>query len=126
MQAHILSLHTPWVPGVESKYKNIFFLREAILHIKLNGMEIRAPCKHIFCPSRPPKPVGRVKRLKKSSECGHVAYLIIGKEVWTNKETDNLTLHTHYDLWVRLNGQILYDTQGEMGFMFCDLYVSLK
>ena len=49
-----------------------------MLHIKLKGMERRAPFKHIFCPQTHPRPLGSGKNL---SECGHVAYQIIGKKV---------------------------------------------
>ena len=44
MQAHILSLHAPSIPGVGSKVKS-FFLKVVMLHIKLIGMEQRTPCK---------------------------------------------------------------------------------
>ena len=32
------------------RVKIYFFLKVVMLHIKLKGMEHRAPCKHIFCP----------------------------------------------------------------------------
>ena len=48
LQAHILSLHTPSTPEVESKGQNIFLLKVCMLHIKIKGMELRASCKHIF------------------------------------------------------------------------------
>ena len=38
MQAHILSLHTPSVPGAESKVKTFFFLKVVIVHIELKEM----------------------------------------------------------------------------------------
>ena len=44
MQAHILSLQTPSIPGVGSKVKIFFLLKVVMLHIKLKGMELRAPC----------------------------------------------------------------------------------
>ena len=78
MQTHILSLHTHSTPGMRSKV-NIFFLKVAMLDIKLKGMEHSVPCKHIFCPYTHSQPVGWTKRLEKS-ECGHVAYQIKGKE----------------------------------------------
>ena len=61
MQAHILSFHTldPWV---RIKGQNIFSLKVVMLHIKLKGMEHRAPCKHIICPYTQPQPVGWIKR----------------------------------------------------------------
>ena len=37
---------------------------------------------------------GLDKKVKKKSECGHLAYQIKGKEVWTNIEANTLTLHT--------------------------------
>ena len=43
MQAHILSLHTPLAPGWGLKVKTFFILKEVMLHIKLKGMELRAP-----------------------------------------------------------------------------------
>ena len=36
---------------------------------------------------------------KKSSECGHVAYQIKGKEVWNNTEANTLTLYTPLRSW---------------------------
>ena len=49
MQAHILSLRAPTVPGIVSKCQN-FFLKVVMLHIKLKGIEHRAPYKHINYP----------------------------------------------------------------------------
>ena len=43
MQAYIMSLHTPLAPWVGSKGQNIFFLKVVMLHIELNGIELRAP-----------------------------------------------------------------------------------
>ena len=52
MPAHIIPLHAPSTPGVGSKnVKTFFFLNVVILHIKLIGIEHRAPCKHVFCPN---------------------------------------------------------------------------
>ena len=48
MQAHILFFHTPSTPWVGSKVN--FFLKVVLFHIKLMGIEHRAPCKHILCP----------------------------------------------------------------------------
>ena len=66
MQSHILSLHTPLAPGWGQKVKTCccFFLKEAMLHIKLKVMEHRAPCKHIVCPYTHPRPLGGIKRSK--------------------------------------------------------------
>ena len=63
MQAYILSLqtHTPSTPGVRSKVE-FFFLKVVMLHIKLKGIEHRAPCKHIFFPLTHLQPVGWTKR----------------------------------------------------------------
>ena len=47
IQAHILSVHTLSIPGLGSNRQKAFFLKVVMLHIKLNGMEHRAPCKHI-------------------------------------------------------------------------------
>ena len=42
-------LHAPLTPdGV--KRSNIFFSERKMLHIKLKGIEHRAPCMHIVCP----------------------------------------------------------------------------
>ena len=37
MQVHILS-----------RGQSIFLLKEVMLHLKLNGIELRAPCKHMI------------------------------------------------------------------------------
>ena len=63
MQAHSLSLHTPSNPGMGQKVK-LFLLKVLMLHIKLKGMENRAPCKHITCPYVSLGPWGEVKRSK--------------------------------------------------------------
>ena len=75
----------PRPPGAGSKGQNIF-LKVAMSHIKLKGMMLRAPCKHIFC--------SYIHQVKRNSECGHVAYQIKGKEVLTNIEAKTWTLHT--------------------------------
>ena len=62
MQAHILSLHTLSTPGVGSKVKTFFILKVVMLHIKLKGMEHRAPCKHIFYSYTHPQPLDGVKK----------------------------------------------------------------
>ena len=62
MQAHILSLHTPFGPRVGSKGRNIFLLKVVMLYIRLKGMELRVSRKHIFCPYTHSQPVGWVKR----------------------------------------------------------------
>ena len=87
MKAYILPLHAPSPPWVGSKHFSessqvkTFFSKVVMLHTKLKGMELREPCMHIFYPYTHPQPVGRFKRKKKTSECGHVAYQIKGKEV---------------------------------------------
>ena len=46
------------------KRSKLFFLKVVMLHIKLKGMECKAPCKHIFCPYAHPRPVGPVQKVK--------------------------------------------------------------
>ena len=48
--ANILPADTPSTKGWG---QNIFFLKVVMLHIKLKGMERRAPCKQISCPIFP-------------------------------------------------------------------------
>ena len=73
IQAHILSLHTPSTQG-GVKGENIFS-EVVMLHIKLMGMEYRAPCKHIFCPYIHPRPLGCDQKSKHFfTESSHVAY----------------------------------------------------
>ena len=51
-----------------------------MLHNNLQGMEHRAPCKHIISPYT--RTLNLWFGLKgKNSECGHVAYQIYGKAV---------------------------------------------
>ena len=69
-----------------------------MLHIKLKGMEHRAPCKNIFSPYTTLNPWVGLKG-KQNSEYGHVAYQIEGKEVQTNIEANSLTLHTPLTSW---------------------------
>ena len=74
-----------------------------MLHIKLKGMERRAPFKHIFCPQTHPRPLGSGKNL---SECGHVAYQIIGKKSIDQYRNNIFDLTHALDLWVGLRGVI--------------------
>ena len=91
MQVHILSLHTSSATQVRSKgHKKK--LKVVMLHIKLKGMEHRAPCKYILCPYTHPCPVGSGQKAKTFfSQCGHVEYQIKGNEVKTNIEAKSLT-----------------------------------
>ena len=61
MQAHILSLHTSSFSEVISNGKHICFLKVVMPHIKIKGMELRAPYKHMLSPYTHPQPVGWVK-----------------------------------------------------------------
>ena len=63
MQAHILSLHTPWIPGVGFKDQNIIF-KVVVLQINLKSMEHRAPCKHIVCTFTHTRSLGMGERSK--------------------------------------------------------------
>ena len=78
-QAHLLFLHThPWLLrlGQRSKY---FFLKKVMLHIKLMGMEHRAPCKQMFCPYTHPGPLGWGRKVKHLfTVSSHIAYQIKG------------------------------------------------
>ena len=47
--------------GVKSQ--NIFSLEKVIIHIKLIGMEHRAPCKLIFFPYTNPRPLGWIQNM---------------------------------------------------------------
>ena len=89
--AHIMPLYTSSAPWVESKGQKSFFLNVFMLHINLKGIELRARCKPISCPYTNPQSVGRVIKGKNYSECGHAAYQIKGKEVYTNIEAKTLT-----------------------------------
>ena len=86
MVANILPADPP-DPGDEVNRSSQLFQNIVMLHIKLKGMEHRAPCKHIFSPYILNLWVGLNY---KKSECGHVAYQK-GKEVQTNIEANNLT-----------------------------------
>ena len=61
MQAHTGSLRTTLTPGTGVK-SQINFSSDSIvmLHIKLMGMEHRAPCKQIFCPFTHARPWSKV------------------------------------------------------------------
>ena len=75
MHAHIPSLHTYSTPLVGSKGQPIFSLEVVILHMKLKGMEHRAPCKRICFLYTHPRPLGWDQRSKHFfTESSHVAY----------------------------------------------------
>ena len=79
MQAHILSLHTPSVPGAESKVKTFFFLKVVIVHIELKEMT-QATISQDPSPPPPHRDPGCGFKRKNStfSEHGHFAYQING------------------------------------------------
>ena len=60
----------PHDPGGESKGHTSTFYNMVMLHIKLKGMEHRAPLKHIFSPYTNLNLWVRLKG-KQKSECGH-------------------------------------------------------
>ena len=77
-------------PRVWSKGQNIFFL----LHIKLKGLDHRAPHKHIFCTYTHHRPGVGVKRSKHFSESSHVTYQIKGNGAWSTMQAHTLSLRT--------------------------------
>ena len=60
------------------EWSQIIFLKVVMLHIKLKGIEPRAPHKHIFFPYTHLGPCGGVKKSIHFSESSHVAYQIKG------------------------------------------------
>ena len=79
-----------------------------MLHIKLKGIERRAPWKLIFCPYTPSIPgVWSKVQIFFFSESGHVAYQTKGKEVLTNTQSKTLSLHIPLVLGFGVNGQLL-------------------
>ena len=70
MVANILPTDTPSTQGVGSKGQTIYFSAVVMLHIKLKGIEYRAPLKQIFCLYTHQQPL-----------VGHVAYQIKVEEV---------------------------------------------
>ena len=74
--ATTFSVHTynldPWV-GVKGQ-DIVFVLKVDMLHIQLKEMELRAPCKHIFCHYTHPRPLGGVKTF--FTESSQAAYQI--------------------------------------------------
>ena len=73
--ANILPVYTSSTTRVWGQKIKTFFLKVVMVHIKLKGMDYRAPCKHIICPYTHQRPLGGVKRSKHFfSESSHVAY----------------------------------------------------
>ena len=64
MVANILPVDTPSTSEVGSKGLKKNLLKVVKLHIKLKGMEHRAPCKHIFCPYTHSRPMGLGQKVK--------------------------------------------------------------
>ena len=81
----ILPADTPSTLGVGSKGQNIF-LKVVMLHIKLKGIEHRAPLKRIkriFCPYTPSTPwVGSKGLIFFFAVSGHVAYQKLKGKKW--------------------------------------------
>ena len=105
----MLATDTPLTQGWGQRSKHVvFFLKDVTLHINLNGVERRAPCKHTFCPYTHPQPVGCVKD-KNKSEYGHVANQIEGKEIVLHNniiKANIMFLHTPLIPDVRSNIQL--------------------
>ena len=91
---NILPTDTPLTMGWVQKVKPFFF-KVVMLHIKLKGIEYRAPWKQIFCPYTHPRPLGWGQRsFFFFSESYNIAFKIKGKEVQTNMQAETLILHT--------------------------------
>ena len=74
-KAHILSLHTPLIPGVESKVKIYFFLKVVMLHYQIRrewSIEHHASTYSVLTHTL--DPWGGVKCQNIFSESSHVAY----------------------------------------------------
>ena len=57
--------HPQYLKWGVKRSKQIFFsLKVVMLHIKLKGMEHRAPCKHIFCAYTHPWSMGWGQKVK--------------------------------------------------------------
>ena len=82
MIANILATDTPSTPGVGSKGQTNIFLKVVMLHIKLKGIELRAPWKQICCHYTQQRPLGLGHTFYfYFSKSGHVAYQIKVEEV---------------------------------------------
>ena len=94
--AHILSLHTLSTPRWCQKVKTFFLLKEVMLHIKLKVLEHRAPCEHIFCPYKQPRPPGWGQKVKTFfSENTHVACQNKGNEAYSSMQAHILSFNSH-------------------------------
>ena len=86
-----------------SNSQNVF-LNGVMLHIKLKGMELRAPCKHILCPYTHPKSLNRVIK-------GNIILIVVMLRIKLKGKKYRLKWKQNFDLthtlWVRLKGQIL-------------------
>ena len=83
MVANILPTDTPSTQGWGQKVKLYLFLKVVMLHIKLKGIEHRAPWKQICCHyTHTNDPLGwGQKAIFFFSKSGHVAYQIKVEEV---------------------------------------------
>ena len=114
MKANMLSLHTPTTPEVGSKGHLFSFLKVVMLHIKLKWKKCRPTCKvTLFTFTH-----------TLTSWVGFKGQIFkLCRYIFFNKlSTKTYLTGVCYDL---------NDTEGElrvryMGFMFCDLHVSLK
>ena len=119
MKANMLSLHTPTAPGVGSKGHIFFsFPKVVMLHIKLKWRKCRPTCKVIFWIYTHPWPLGLGWKVRYWN-CVDASTCIF---FFIKLSTKTYLTGICYDL---------NDTEGElrirqMGFMFCDLHVSLK
>ena len=72
MQTIVLSISAPSTPGVVSKCQNSFFLKVAMLHIKLKGCETYNNNQATIFPLHTQSL--KVKTFISSSESSHIAY----------------------------------------------------
>ena len=80
-------------------------LKVVMLHIKLNGMEHRVPCKHIFCPNTHPRLHGWGQR------SNHFYLLkVVMLHIKTNASTYNVLTHPG-PMGVRSKGKNIYFTE---------------
>ena len=109
MVANIMPTDTPSTQGVWSKGQTISFLKVVMFHIKLKGIEHRAPWKQTCCHYTHQRPLGWGQKaiLFFFSKSGHVAYQIKVEEVETYMQGNALNLHTPLTSGVGFKGQIL-------------------
>ena len=121
MVANILPTDTPLTQGLGSKGQTIFLLKVVMLHIKLKGIEHRAPWKQVCCHYTHQRPLGLGQKV---IFCSFLKVVMLHIKVkWKKcRPTCKVTLWIDTQSWpLRLGLKVRYLNCADVSIFFIEL-----